>query len=74
MAVIRESTETGYTFHGIHISPTEEIAGYLRRDSGVNPAFRATLMHAAVFKTVPSKGVPPDVTKEAFARLNLYME
>jgi hypothetical protein len=37
---IRNTVEAGYTFHGINMAPTLEVAGYPGRDSAVNPAFR----------------------------------
>jgi hypothetical protein len=48
MAAIRNSVEGGYTFHGIHMRPTEAIAGY-PGNSATNPAFRDTVMHADLF-------------------------
>jgi hypothetical protein len=69
MKVVRESVEAGYVFHGIHIAPTEKAAGYPGIDSALNPAFRTTYMHADLFDVSP-----PTISKEAFARLNFYME
>lgn len=39
---IRNSIEAGYMFHGIHMAPGLDVAGYPGRDSAVNPAFRTT--------------------------------
>lgn len=49
MAAIRRPVEAGYRFHGIHMRPTAAVAGWPGRDSGVNPAFRTTQMHADLF-------------------------
>ena len=73
MGAIRETVEAGYAFHGVHMSPTEEIAGYPGRDSGANPALRNTVMHADVFDSV-APGAPAAVVMAASAKLNLYMD
>ena len=72
MDAIREVIEAGYTFHGIHVMPSEEVAGY-PGNSGINPAFRNALMHADVFD---SFGGPRATTQQRIAshdRLNQYM-
>ncbi|ORY60056.1 uncharacterized protein BCR38DRAFT_350297 [Pseudomassariella vexata] len=48
MRAVRETTEQGYMFHGIHVAPTEEVAGYPGQN-GMNPAFRRAVMHADMF-------------------------
>lgn len=73
MAAIRRTVEAGYTFHGIHMMPTEETAGY-PGDSAVNPAFRATVMHADVFDVAGGPRASVQALVEAHDRLNEYMD
>lgn len=82
MDAVRATIEAGYTFHGIHMMPTEETAGYPGNNS-VNPAFRRTLMHADVFDMVSMQAVAGGATttnsaaqalERAHARLNGYMD
>ncbi|KAI1472683.1 FAD-binding domain-containing protein [Daldinia caldariorum] len=67
-AIRRSVEDGGYTFHGIHMAPTEEVAGYPSgRDGGrdrdgdwesaVNPAFRKAIMHADLFDFATSTTV-----------------
>ncbi|PKS04963.1 hypothetical protein jhhlp_008329 [Lomentospora prolificans] len=49
MAAVREIVEATYTFHGIFMAPSEDIAGWPGSNSGLNPAFRNTFMHADIF-------------------------
>lgn len=49
MGAVREIVEATYTFHGIFMSPTAAIAGWPGSNSGLNPAFRDTYMHADIF-------------------------
>ena len=50
MGAIRDIVvEGGYTFHGIFMNPTTEVGGWPGTESGVNPAFRDTYMHADIF-------------------------
>lgn len=37
---IRNTVEAGYTFHGINMAPSLDVAGYPGGSSAVNPAFR----------------------------------
>jgi hypothetical protein len=72
MAAIRNVVEGGYTFHGLFMAPTEQVAGWPGSNSGVNPAFRVTIMHADIFD--PSSTLaPPDAIKQAHDRLNSFM-
>ncbi|KAI1481059.1 FAD-binding domain-containing protein [Daldinia eschscholtzii] len=65
---IRETVEAGYTFHGIHIQPTEEVAGY-PGENAVNPAFRRAIMHADLYDFARLRGASPDAFKAAHERL-----
>ena len=49
MGAIKDIVEAGYTFHGIYMNPTEEVGGWPGSDSGLNPVFRDTYMHADIF-------------------------
>ncbi|KAI2633137.1 FAD-binding domain-containing protein [Hypomontagnella submonticulosa] len=70
---IRQSIEAGYTFHGIHIKPTEEVAGY-PGNNAVNPAFRMTIMHADLFDNTRLRGLSPTAFKETHAALAKSMD
>ena len=70
---IRESIEAGYQFHGIHMAPTLEVAGYPGRSSAVNTAFRDTIMHADLFDNTALRGLSPGAFDEAHARLDNQM-
>lgn len=73
MAAVRTFVEGGYSFHGIHMGPTEEVAGY-PGGGGVNPAFRETLMHADLFDRGVAPGASADKVKEAHDRLVEYVQ
>lgn len=49
MGAIRGVVEGGYTFHGIFMNPAAEVAGWPGEESGLNPVFRDTYMHADIF-------------------------
>ncbi|KAK3328745.1 hypothetical protein B0H66DRAFT_822 [Apodospora peruviana] len=68
---IRATAENGYTFHGVSITPTEKVAGY-PGNNAVNPAWRATLMHADVFD-YNDYGVDVEQIKDAHERLDGVM-
>ncbi|KAI2628458.1 FAD-binding domain-containing protein [Hypoxylon sp. NC1633] len=70
---IRRSIEAGYTFHGIHMKPTEEVAGYPGANA-VNPAFRVAVMHADLFDNAQLRGLSPTAFKAAHARLAAAMD
>ncbi|KAI1141709.1 FAD-binding domain-containing protein [Hypoxylon sp. FL0543] len=70
---LRESVEAGYTFHGIHMKPTEEVAGY-PGNNAVNPAFRKAIMHADLFDNAPLRGLSPTAFKATHARLASVMD
>jgi hypothetical protein len=72
MDAIRESVEAGYPFHGIHMSPTEDIAKYPGKN-GVNLAFWTTVMHADLFGVFLSQGTSAQDLKDAHFRHNTYM-
>lgn len=58
-SAIRKSIEAGYTFHGIHLKPTEAVAGY-PGNNAANPAFRKAIMHADLFDSVALRGLSAD--------------
>ncbi|OTA89277.1 hypothetical protein M434DRAFT_79569 [Hypoxylon sp. CO27-5] len=70
---LRESVEAGYNFHGIHLKPTEEVAGY-PGNNAVNPAFRTAIMHADLFDNAALRGLSPMAFKETHARLASTMD
>ncbi|KAI8965338.1 FAD-binding domain-containing protein [Daldinia sp. FL1419] len=70
---IRESIEAGYTFHGIHMKPTEEVAGY-PGNNAVNPAFRKAIIHADLFDSTSLRGLSPAAFEAAHSRLSSAME
>lgn len=73
MDSIRQVIEAGYTFHGINMKPTEQVAGY-PGNNAVNPAFRKTIMHADIFdpKTPSFRGIAKTVIDE-YATFNSYI-
>ncbi|KAI1656418.1 FAD-binding domain-containing protein [Daldinia decipiens] len=70
---IRESIEAGYTFHGIHMKPTEEVAGY-PGNNAVNPAFRKAIMHADLYDYSMLRGLSPAAFKATHAQLASAMD
>ncbi|KAI1410467.1 FAD-binding domain-containing protein [Hypoxylon sp. FL1857] len=70
---LRESIEAGYTFHGIHLKPTEEVAGY-PGNNAANPAFRKAIMHADLFDNSNLRGLSPMAFKATHARLASAMD
>ncbi|KAH7388921.1 FAD binding domain-containing protein [Cadophora sp. MPI-SDFR-AT-0126] len=73
MSATQEFVEAGYTFHGIHMAPTEAIAGY-PGNNAVNPAFRDTYMHADSFDFASLRGKTPEENKISHDRHDFYME
>ncbi|KAI0846380.1 FAD-binding domain-containing protein [Daldinia vernicosa] len=71
---IRESIEAGYTFHGIHMKPTEEVAGYPGNNNAVNPAFRKAIMHADLYDFSMLRGLSPAAFKATHAQLASAMD
>lgn len=74
MVALRTVVEGGYQVHGTHMSPSARIAGYPGADSGVNPAFRAAVMHCVVYDSAPSLGAPAATDLPARARLSRYTD
>ncbi|KAI2780458.1 FAD-binding domain-containing protein [Daldinia loculata] len=70
---IRESIEAGYTFHGIHMKPTEEVAGY-PGNNAVNPAFRKAIIHADLYDYSMLRGLSPAAFKATHAQLASAMD
>lgn len=73
MDAIQESVEAGYTFHGIHMAATEQLAGY-PGNNAVNPAFRNGLMHADSFDFFSIRGKTEQQVNDAHALQEVYME
>ncbi|KAI0888068.1 FAD-binding domain-containing protein [Annulohypoxylon maeteangense] len=71
---LRQSIEEGYRFHGIHIQPTEAVAGYPGSGNAVNPAFRRAIMHADLFDSTTIRGLSPMAWKETHAQLANAMD
>jgi len=73
MASIRQAVEGGYTFHGINMRPTEQVAGY-PGNNAVNPAFRKTIMHADIFDPLtPSFTGPAKAVIDEYAVFNSHI-
>ncbi|KAI1777184.1 FAD-binding domain-containing protein [Hypoxylon cercidicola] len=70
---LRRSIEEGYTFHGIHMVPTEEVAGY-PGNNAANPAFRKTTMHADLFDFTQQRGLTPMAFTQAHDKLAAAMD
>ncbi|KAI1768641.1 FAD-binding domain-containing protein [Hypoxylon sp. FL1150] len=70
---IRRSIEAGYTFHGIHMVPTEDVAGY-PGNNAANPAFRKTIMHADLFDFTVQRGLTPMAFTQAHDKLAAAMD
>ncbi|KAI8628454.1 FAD binding domain-containing protein [Xylariaceae sp. FL1651] len=69
---IRDTVEAGYMFHGIHLSPTLDVAGY-PGDGAVNPAFRTAVVHADVFEGTALRGLAPQAVRDSHAQFSVYM-
>jgi Berberine and berberine like len=63
MTAIRSLVEANYTFHGLYMAPSEAVAGYPGRDSGVNPAWRTAMMHADIFDFASMDAPAADVAR-----------
>ncbi|KAL1871112.1 hypothetical protein Daus18300_004857 [Diaporthe australafricana] len=66
--------EGGYVFHGINYSPTTERAGWPGADSGVNPAFRRTVMHGEGWEGAESTTPPVEKMVANHARFRRYFQ
>lgn len=66
--------EGGYVFHGINYSPTSERAGWPGADSGVNPAFRGTVMHGEGWEGKESTAMPLGNMVANHARFRRYFQ
>lgn len=66
--------EGGYVFHGINYSPTSERAGWPGADSGVNPAFRRTVMHGEGWEGPESTTPPVEDMVANHARFRRYFQ
>lgn len=66
--------EGGYVFHGINYSPTSERAGWPGSDSGVNPAFRRTVMHGEGWEGPESTTPPLENMVANHARFRRYFQ
>jgi hypothetical protein len=72
LRAIRETVEAGYTFHGIHMQPTEAV-GEPAGENAVNPAFRKAIMHADLFDNAALTGVTPAQWNSTYQRFNASM-
>ncbi|KAI1504031.1 hypothetical protein F5X99DRAFT_68091 [Biscogniauxia marginata] len=77
MAAIRTAVEAGYEnnfyFHGTLTSPTEEVAGWPGRDSAVNPAWRANIMHAMLMDVQPD-GLTAQEARDRDSMMQKHMD
>ena len=73
MRAIRAAAEAGYTFHHLQYGPSEAVAGWPGRDSGVNPAWRRTAMHAALMDVQPA-GLSAAEARARDAKARVYMD
>ncbi|KAH9886538.1 FAD binding domain-containing protein [Xylariomycetidae sp. FL2044] len=72
---IRDAVSAGgYAFHGIHLAPTRERAGYPGRDSGVNEAFRGAVLFADLFDGARLRGLTAAEDRAAHARFRVYLD
>ena len=60
MSAIRSAIEANHTFHGLAISPTEQVAGWPGKTAAVNPAWRRNILHAILIGPHPT-----DLTAQA---------
>lgn len=66
--------EGGYVFHGINYAPTSERAGWPGSESGVNPAFRRTVMHGEGWEGPESTTPPLESMVANHARFRRYFQ
>jgi hypothetical protein len=67
MRAIRRTVELGYTFHGLFMTPSESVAGWPGTNSGLNPVWRTSIMHADLFDRSTVTGAA--ATLAAYERL-----
>jgi hypothetical protein len=67
MSAIRQSIEANYTFHGLAISPTKEVAGWPGNGAAVNPAWRKNILHAILIGPQPTNLTPQEAREEEAA-------
>ena len=72
-AAIRAAVEAGYTFHGLAIAPTEDVAGWPGRTAAVNPAWRRGVLHAILIGPQP-KGLSAAEARQEEEDIQVYME
>jgi hypothetical protein len=72
MAAIRTALEANYTFHGLAISPTKDVAGWPGSNSGLNPAWRSNILHAILIGAQP-EDLTPQEAREEEAQIQRYM-
>ena len=70
---IRSAIEAGYTFHGLAISPTKEVAGWPGVSGAVNPAWRNGVLHAILIGPQPPNLTAAEARKEE-EDIQVYME
>lgn len=72
-SAIRTSIEAGYTFHGLAIAPTEEVAGWPGRSGAVNPAWRNGVLHAILIGPQPPNLTAAEAVQEE-EDIQVYMD
>ncbi|SPO06997.1 related to FAD/FMN-containing dehydrogenases [Cephalotrichum gorgonifer] len=73
-AAIRESIEVGgYTFHGLAIAPTKEVAGWPGKTGAVNPAWRNGVLHSILIGPQPP-GLTAEQAVQEEENIQKYME
>lgn len=70
---IRAAIEAGYTFHGLAIAPTEEVAGWPGRSGAVNPAWRSAVLHAILIGPQPP-GLTAEEARREEEDIQVYMD
>jgi hypothetical protein len=73
MRAARATVEAGYTFHGLNMAPTLEVAGF-PEPAGANPVWRTAVMHADVFARVNMGSLTPAEAVAEQRRLNEFMQ
>ncbi|KAK3389275.1 hypothetical protein B0H63DRAFT_427652 [Podospora didyma] len=73
MSAIRAGVEDGgYTWHGLSIGATNDVAGYPGRTAAVNPAWRNGILHG-IFITQQPTGLTTQAARDEEARIQRYM-
>jgi FAD/FMN-containing dehydrogenase len=73
MAAVRDAVEANYTFHGLAMSPTEEVAGWPGRSAAVHPAWRRAILHAILIGPQPA-GLTAQEARAEEAAVQVHMK